>query len=166
MGAVDCGIHSAQVTDVDSAIGLLAVVGDVEPGAIVVLDSLLGLAPPWSAESALRQLKTAAAASGVRLLVLSGNHQSGAACGPRSVLHVADMVVSVGLDESSTQARLLTAVKNRHASAPRYHVLVHSDCGLEPAKGDQAEVDTRGHEVSLLGSVAVPMAVIGGPDSA
>lgn len=166
LGAIDCGIHSAQIVDVDSAVELLMVVGETEPGTVVVVDSLLGLAPSWSAESALRQLKTAAARSGIRLLVLSGNHQSGAACGPRSVLHVADMVVTMALDDSSTQARLLTTVKNRYAAAPKYQVLVHTNRGLEAAKGDQAAVDSRGHEVSLLGSVALPVAVIGESDGA
>ncbi|CPW51219.1 DNA repair protein RadA [Mycobacteroides abscessus subsp. bolletii] len=147
LGALDAGIHLEgasisiphSVWHPDELYSVISSLRSAPVPVPVVVDSLLGLATTWQQERAVRSLKEAAVLGNAAVMLLAGNHAVGSGAGPRSLLHPADAVLRVTLDESDADCRRITVVKNRHGRVPLSALVRHTDSGLVPVLADGSD---------------------------
>lgn len=161
LSALDAGIHLAgaplpaqvAVWEQDALCSMISGLRDCGPGPFpVVVDSLLGLSTTWNQERAVRSLKDAAVAGNAAIVLLAGNHAVGSGAGPRSVLHPADVVLRMTLDETEAACRRITAVKNRHGRVPISALVRHTESGLISILADGSDAADAG-DVSERGLI-------------
>ncbi|MBN7443195.1 hypothetical protein I3U51_21915 [Mycobacteroides abscessus subsp. abscessus] len=161
LACLDQGIKSVDGADRSTVLAAIRDAGrsrHTEFPPLVVVDSLLGISSPSQQSSVLWELKSAAKDAGVALVVMSGNHATGAAAGPRSVLHAADYTVALSLAPRPS-VRLLTAVKSRRSPAPVSVGVEHTEAGLVAIDLDSEEAEFASG-TAVLSDTAIVVATI------
>lgn len=151
---------------VDLLLDLVSASGLVDRGAasisnadfpLVVVDSLLGISSSGSQDRVLEALRAAATDAGTAVVLLSGNHATGAAAGPRSVVHLADYAVRVGLS-AEPSVRIVTTEKSRRSPAPLVAAAEHTAAGLIKAVVEDAA--TSAADRALIADTQISVALV------
>jgi hypothetical protein len=143
VGARGTGVLGVELDDPATvSADLLAVLADAGTDALVVCDSLVGLAAPPAVAGLLVRLRSAVRASGCALILIAGN-QLATATGPRSALLYADHVVVVEHWDPEAGLVSMWAHKSREGRLGRI-LLRHTAFGLVAAEDSSAGADSGG----------------------